>query len=147
MKNRERMGRCFTLLENACDCTRCSKGVINDTLRCLSCNCVFHRLCGGFASAEEEQREGVTDRTSVYDARNGMFQCAVCVEHNNRERHWYLDEVERLQDERLQRFYGTVIVRKAKSIFVRKNFLAKRKSIVLVQSTVRGLLARKKFRK
>lgn len=120
----------------------CSEGVINDPLRCQSCNCVFHRRCilGGTDVSH-------SDNASVHESSTSAFQCPGCAEHNAREQRWYLEEVERLQDERLQRFYGAVIVRKARSIFERKNFLAKRKSIVKVQATVRGLLARKKFRK
>lgn len=125
-------------------CEICANGVINDPLRCQSCNCIFHRACVTATNNDDEAT--LLANATALDG-SSVFQCAYCVENHAREHKWYLDEVERFEDERLQRFWGAVIVRKARSIFERKNFLAKRRCIVKVQATVRGLLARKKFRK
>jgi hypothetical protein len=131
-------------------CIRCLKPAVSGAVQCSKCNNIAHKSCVGEDEAGEmlpvlrTYRHSGISTPSFYSFHR--FVCTDCVESKRLELDWYNSEKARLEWDRIERIYATIIVRKARTYLTRRKYLVQKLVATIVQAIVRAHLARKRFK-
>lgn len=148
-------------------CYVCSYPALNDCVTCTKCNLICHRLCmenmhlnikqsGAFGvsfKAHSLNSHAARYESPVYENRHRHrnntekhHRCPFCEEAFIADLQHYYHIIESLRESKLHQMCANVIIRRVMVFLERCRLLNKKRSIIHIQSIVRGILARKKFR-